>query len=79
MIARTRRTLSPSAKALRRSAPYLDAVWRFVGGTGVGVVAGVFLDRWLNSSPAFTLGLMMLGMGVGFYGMYRAIVKAGRR
>lgn len=68
--------LSPNARALRRAQPYIDAVWKFTGGAGVGVLAGVFLDRWLHSSPAFTLGLLMLGMGVGFWGMYRAITKA---
>jgi F0F1-type ATP synthase assembly protein I len=73
------RGLSPNAKALRRAMPYLDAVWRFVGAAGLGVVAGVLLDRRLHSSPAFTLTLLMVGLGVGFWAMYRSIVRAGSR
>ena len=71
--------LSDSARALRRAQPYIDAVWRFVGAAAVGVVAGLFLDRWLHTSPAFILTLLMVGLGVGFYGMYRSISRAGRR
>jgi F0F1-type ATP synthase assembly protein I len=64
---------------MRNAQPYIDAVWKFTGGTGVGIGAGIGLDHWLHTKPAFTLGLSMLGLVVGFIGMYRAIVNADRR
>ena len=40
-----------------------------------GVIIGYFLDRWLDSSPTFTLGLLLVGIGVGYYNVVRFIRK----
>jgi F0F1-type ATP synthase assembly protein I len=34
----------------------------------LGVVGGVFLDKWLASKPAFTLVGLVLGMVLAFWG-----------
>ncbi len=38
-----------------------------------GVVAGVFLDRWLGTKPFLTLVGLLLGLAVAFYGTYRLL------
>jgi ATP synthase protein I len=38
-----------------------------------GVLLGHFLDRWLDTGYAFTLGLLILGIVTGFYNVARAI------
>ena len=38
-----------------------------------GVLLGHFLDRWLDTGYAFTLGLLILGIVTGFYNVVRAI------
>jgi F0F1-type ATP synthase assembly protein I len=34
----------------------------------IGVVGGVFLDKWLDTKPAFTLVGLFLGMLMAFWG-----------
>ncbi len=38
-----------------------------------GVLLGHFLDRRLDTAYVFTLGLLVLGIGTGFYNVARAI------
>ena len=38
-----------------------------------GVLLGHFLDRWLGTRYIFTLGLLMAGIGVGYYNVARFI------
>ena len=71
--------LSPSAQANRKSQPYLDAVWRFTGGTLVGTGMGWGLDRFRHSLPLWTLIGFFVGTSVGFYAMYRTIARLDRR
>jgi len=47
-----------------------------------GVVAGHFLDRWLGTRYIFTIGLLVLGIGIGYYNLARFIQRLdaeGRR
>lgn len=64
--------LSPMAQQMRSAQPYLDAVWKLVGGVGLGVLSGYFLDRIFSTKPLFLLGLSLLGGAIGFYGFIRA-------
>ena len=34
----------------------------------LGVVGGVFLDKWLDSKPAFTLAGLLVGLVLAFWG-----------
>jgi ATP synthase protein I len=36
-----------------------------------GVLLGYYLDRWLGTGHIFTLGLMVFGVGAGFYNISR--------
>lgn len=36
-----------------------------------GVLLGHYLDRWLDTGYTFTLGLLMLGVFIGFHNIWR--------
>lgn len=71
--------LSSLARNYRAAAPWLSAVWRLFGGVGMGVVGGVFIDRWLGSSPVATLIGALLGMGAGFYGFIQGVMALSKK
>jgi len=53
----------------------LVGVGFFIGGSIVlGVVAGIWLDGSLNTSPALAIVGLLLGIGVAFYGVYRMLL-----
>ncbi len=41
----------------------------------VGAVIGTYLDRLLGTTAVFTLLLIVLGAGSGFYSVYRLILS----
>ena len=44
-----------------------------------GVLLGNLLDRWLGTGHIFTLGLLTLGIGVGYYNVVRFIRRIDRK
>lgn len=44
-----------------------------------GVLLGHFLDRWLDTGLTFTLGLLVLGIGLSYYNLARFIRRVDRR
>ncbi len=44
----------------------------------LGLVAGIYLDRWLGSEPWLLLAGMLLGLVAGFRGVLRAVHRADR-
>ena len=44
-----------------------------------GVLLGHLLDRWLGTGYVFTLGLLMLGIAIGYYNVARFIQRVERR
>jgi ATP synthase protein I len=52
--------------------------WYFASCLVAGVVAGYFIDRWLDTKPAFILGGLLLGGAAGFYGMYKMLLPLYR-
>lgn len=38
-----------------------------------GTLLGYFLDRWLESGHIFTMGLMVFGIGVSYFNLWRII------
>lgn len=70
-------------KGLDRS--YLDSLFRasvlgihLVVATFMGLAIGYYLDKWLETSPLFTMLFLFFGIIAGFQNMYRE-VKAIRR
>lgn len=44
-----------------------------------GTLLGHFLDRWLQTHYIFTLGLLVLGVGIGFYNVAQTIRRVIER
>lgn len=63
---------------------FLGIGWYIAISIVLGVVAGLFLDRWLGSSPWFTVGGLLFGIAAAIWGVYRIVApllknKNGRR
>jgi F0F1-type ATP synthase assembly protein I len=43
-----------------------------------GALAGHYLDRWLETKPILTLGLLLLGTVSAFYNVFRFAAREGR-
>ncbi len=71
--------LSPAARQMRAAQPYLNAVWKLVGGAVFGVVAGYWLDKWLGTTPWILVGLSVAGIAVGFYAFIRDMLRMGKK
>lgn len=71
--------LSPLARGMRNAQPYINAVWKLVGGAAVGVLAGIYLDRWLKTTPWMLLGMSTVGISAGFYGFIRETLRLGKK
>ena len=53
----------------------LVGVGFFIGSSIVlGVVAGLWLDSRLNTTPALAIAGLLLGIVVAFYGVYRMLI-----
>jgi ATP synthase protein I len=48
----------------------------FVVATAGGTVGGYYLDRWLGSTPWFTLIGIGVGIAAGFRDLFRALKRA---
>jgi len=44
----------------------------------IGVVAGYYLDRWLETSPWLTIFLLLCGVAAGFKRLYLALKSLER-
>ncbi|MCB4791658.1 MAG: AtpZ/AtpI family protein [Elusimicrobia bacterium] len=46
-----------------------------VSATVIGFTIGFFLDKFLNTSPYFTLGMFLLGIVSGFWSIIKEVKK----
>ena len=67
------------ATSYRKAGPYLDASWQLTGSVAVWTVAGWFLDKWLKTAPWMLVGGALLGIGLGFYLFFRALMSIGKK
>jgi F0F1-type ATP synthase assembly protein I len=58
---------------LTRNESTIFASYGLVGAILFFAAAGYLLDRWLDSSPWLLLGGLLTGLGVGFFGLLRAV------
>ncbi|MFV0377221.1 MAG: AtpZ/AtpI family protein [Mangrovibacterium sp.] len=54
---------------------YSSLAFEMVATMGLGVLAGIGLDRWLQTSPVFTLILMVLGVVAAIYHAIKNFIK----
>lgn len=50
---------------------------QLVAATFGGLAAGYYLDRYLGTSPWFTIALLLLGIAAGFINIYTTAKKYG--
>lgn len=50
-----------------------------VAATFIGLAMGFYLDRWLETSPWFTLGFLLLGIASGFRNIFILTTRELRR
>ena len=70
----------------KRDAPQLVNAAQFLGygltwalSTGMFLVGGWFVDRWLGTMPLFLIAGAFIGAGAGFYSLYYHVVIEPRR
>ncbi|MGE0439113.1 MAG: AtpZ/AtpI family protein [Gemmatimonadales bacterium] len=61
----------PSNKAFGEGTQYLASAMRFAGAVVMFLFAGLGLDRWLHTTPVFTVGGALAGAVLGFVSVYR--------
>jgi len=44
----------------------------------VGLFAGIYIDKWLNTKPIFTFVCFIVGLAAGFRQLYKEIKKSGQ-
>ena len=52
--------------------------WDFVGTVLAGAFIGWFLDRWFDTEPYWTLGLLILGVVGGFVRLVASLRRLDR-
>lgn len=72
--------LSPLAKSYRDAGPWLEASSLLTGGVLFGLLAGWGVDAALGlKQPWGIIGCSVVGLGVGFYGFMKAVLKMGKK
>jgi F0F1-type ATP synthase assembly protein I len=71
----TRRPKEPEKRSTPAQRPpnwglVLDLGFRLGLSVVIGIVAGVLLDNWLNTSPLFTLLGVAVGIGAAMYSIW---------
>jgi len=61
------RSLEKLNESLRKAGPAAMASYSLIGAILLFAGLGYALDRWLQTSPWFMIGGLMLGVVVGFY------------
>jgi F0F1-type ATP synthase assembly protein I len=61
----------PSQFGPGEGARYLAAALRFAAATVVFLFAGLGLDRWVSTTPLFTIAGALGGAALGFVSVYR--------
>jgi ATP synthase protein I len=51
---------------------------QLVSGTFIGLLMGIFLDRWLGTRPWLTLIFLLLGIAAGFKNVFQEIKRIQR-
>jgi F0F1-type ATP synthase assembly protein I len=60
---------------LRRSGPAVAAGYTLIGALGLCGGGGYALDAWLDTSPWFLVGGLLLGIVVGFYELAKVVFR----
>jgi len=78
---RPNRSVDPAARTSKRAYDALSAssVGLELGiSVIVSLVIGIYMDRWLGTTPWLMLVWMVFGLAAGFRGVLRAVARAER-
>ena len=64
--------------AYRKAGPYLDASWQLTGSVALWTLAGWFADKKLGTVPWLLVAGSVVGLGLGFYLFFRALMSIGK-
>jgi ATP synthase protein I len=73
LLKRRSDTVSEKRALWRDASNALTLGWNLAIPIFGGVLIGYLLDKWMKSSPIFTIGLMIFGIAVGFYNYIRTV------
>lgn len=65
--------------SFRKAAPYLNIGYTLIGGVLFFGYFGNLLDKKTGNGPIFLLLGLFLGLGLGFYNMYKVIKNMEQR
>ena len=65
--------------AYRKAGPYLSASWQLTGSVALWTFIGWFLDGRLGTRPWLLVSGAVLGVGLGFYLFFRALMAIGKK
>jgi F0F1-type ATP synthase assembly protein I len=68
-----------AAESYRRAGPYLDASWQLAGSVALWTLIGWFADRKLHTAPWLLVSGAVLGISLGFYLFFKAVMAIGRK
>jgi F0F1-type ATP synthase assembly protein I len=66
-------------ESYRKAGPWLDASWQLSGSIAFWTFLGWFLDGKLGTRPWLLVSGAVLGISLGFYLFFRAIVELGKK
>ncbi|MCA1828449.1 MAG: AtpZ/AtpI family protein [Myxococcales bacterium] len=67
------------ASSYRKAQPYLDASWQLAGSVALGTLLGWWLDKKLGTNPWLLVVGALLGIGAGFYALFKAVIAMGKK
>lgn len=65
--------------SVRRAQPYIDASWQLIGAIVLCTFGGLWLDRWLGTSPWLVIVGSLFGVGAGLTVFLRIVLRLDRR
>jgi len=65
--------------AYRKAAPYINAIYAFIGAVILFGFIGWWLDQKFRSEPLFILSGLFLGLGLGFYSLIKTAKKLEKK
>jgi F0F1-type ATP synthase assembly protein I len=71
------KAMTPAPKEQSEVAKTLNAGMDFTAPILGGIFIGYMLDNWLNTQPAFIIGMLLLGVAAGISNIYKASQNIG--
>ena len=71
--------MNDAFSAYRKAAPFINAIYAFIGAVILFGFIGWWLDQKLHSEPLFILSGLFLGLGLGFYGLIKTAQKLEKK